>query len=466
MATRVENAVRRMHLGLLWGASLLVPDSERSEWSRQWRTELWYVLRECSCKASARPRSIREATAFCLGAYQDAIWLRRRSWQQQRRLSRVAASAHVCLLLLTGALLFTWGIAHMSSRVAAGMSRIQVYPRRVSDTRTPCDCPFDLTVGRASFEAARLFFDGFSHYQITQETVWSEKMPRSKWIVAQARSDFFDVLHLPVLFTAGATRVPDRLPHIVLSQETWLRNFGHKPNIAGEKLHIGSVDAIVVGIISGESTGFPGRANAWLLGPDTQVGSSKSEFIVGHLSRAGYIDDGRWGLSVAGILLGVLVLPFLSRPCLGEYGSDSQKPSLARRARLWAFLFAKMLICSAIAFYGSLDLACLLVPPFSPSSAYIQATSSVALCLMGLIWAYRDQKHRCPVCLRLMAHPVQVGQPSRTFLAWNGTELVCESGHILLHIPEIPTSWFSAQRWVCLDRSWQFLFAGRNEHFR
>jgi hypothetical protein len=50
-----------------------------------------------------------------------------------------------------------------------------------------------------------------------------------------------------------------------------------------------------------------------------------------------------------------------------------------------------------------------------------------------------------------MAHPVQVGQPSRTFLAWNGTELVCERGHILLHIPEIPTSWFGAQRWVCLD---------------
>jgi hypothetical protein len=55
------------------------------------------------------------------------------------------------------ALLFTWGIAHMSSRVAAGMSRIQVYPRRVSDTGTPCDCPFDLTVGRASFEATTVF---------------------------------------------------------------------------------------------------------------------------------------------------------------------------------------------------------------------------------------------------------------------------------------------------------------------
>jgi hypothetical protein len=458
----LESAIRRAHLGLLWGASLLVPGWRRSQWLHEWRTELWYVLRECSRKASARPRSIREATAFCLGAYQDAIWLRRQSWQKQWPLSRVAGSAHVCLLLLIGALLFTWGIAHTSSRVVAGMSRIHVYPRRVSDTGTPCDCPSDLTVGRASFEATRLLFDGFSHYQIMQATVWSEKMPRSKWRVAQARSDFFDVLHLPVLFTGGVTRVPDSLRHVVLSQDTWIRNFGRQPNIAGAKLHVGSVDAIVVGIISGESIGFPGRADAWLLSPDPQVGSSKSEFIVGHLSRAGYVDDGRWGLSVGGILLGFLVLPFVSRPSIGEYGSGSQKPSLARRARFWAFLFAKIPICAAIAFYGSLDLACLLVPPFSPSSAYIQATSSIALCLIGLTWACRDQKQRCPVCLRLLAHPVQVGQPSRTFLAWNGTELVCERGHILLHIPEIPTSWFGAQRWVCLDGSWRFLFALRN----
>lgn len=62
-----------------------------------------------------------------------------------------------------------------------------------------------------------------------------------------------------------------------------------------------------------------------------------------------------------------------------------------------------------------------------------------------------------------MTHPVEVGQPSRIFLAWNGTELACERGHTLLHIPEIPTSWFGAQRWVCLDGSWQFLFAPSDE---
>jgi hypothetical protein len=454
----LESGIRRVHLALLWGASLLVPRWRRSQWVNEWRTELWYVLRECSCKASARPRSVRKATAFCLGAYRDAIWLRRQSWQKQQPLSRAPGSAPVCFLLLIGALLFAWGVAHMSSRVAAGMSRIQVYPRQVADTGAPCDCPLDLAVGRASFEAARLLFDGFSHYEITQETVWSEKVPRSIWTVAQARADFFDVLQLPV-FTDGVARVPDSLPHVVLSQDTWIRNFGRKPNIEGAKLHIGSVDAIVVGVTSGDSMGFPGTAKAWLLGPDPQIASSNLKFVVGHLSRAGYLDDGRWALSVGGILLGLLVLPFVSRPSIGEYGSGSQKPSLARRGQFWAFLFAKITISSAIVFYASVDLGCLLVPPFSPSSAYIQATSSVTLCLLGLGWAFRDQQRRCPICLRRMAHPVEVGQPSQTFLGWNGTELVCERGHTLLHIPGTRTSWFGSQRWVCLDGSWEFLFA-------
>ncbi len=49
-------------------------------------------------------------------------------------------------------------------------------------------------------------------------------------------------------------------------------------------------------------------------------------------------------------------------------------------------------------------------------------------------------------------HPARVGQPSRSFLAWNGTELICVDGHGLLHVPEMPTSWFSTQT-LALSRS-------------
>jgi hypothetical protein len=314
-------------------------------------------------------------------------------------------------------------------------------------------------VARRRLGATQLLFDGFSHYKITQETVWAEGLPRTKWMVAQASPDFFEALHLPVRQMSGVTRDADRVPHVVLDEDTWMRDFGGQTNIVGAKLHIGSLEAEVAGITSGTSASLPGKAKAWLLGGDPRSGTDPEEFVLGHLSADGYFDDGRWGLSVGGILAAFLLLVFVSRPAIGEYDSGSHKPSLARRTRFWAFLAAKIIFLPAIAYYASLDLSCLLVQPFSALSAYIQAASSVLLCLIGLRWAFRDQRHRCPVCLRRMTHPVEVGQPSRTFLAWSGTELVCERGHTLLHIPETTTSWFGTQRWMCLDGSWRFLFA-------
>ena len=69
MTSRLETTIRYAHLGMLWGASLMVPKLRRSEWSEEWRNELWYVLRECSSQTSIHPRSIKEATGFCIGAY-------------------------------------------------------------------------------------------------------------------------------------------------------------------------------------------------------------------------------------------------------------------------------------------------------------------------------------------------------------------------------------------------------------
>jgi hypothetical protein len=123
-------------------------------------------------------------------------------------------------------------------------------------------------------------------------------------------------------------------------------------------------------------------------------------------------------------------------------------------------LCTKIALLLPIVYFASLDMAYAFATPYSNAAAYIQLVSTFALCLFGLRWILRDQRQRCPVCLRLVEHPAQVGQASRTFLAWNGTELMCMDGHTLLHVPGIPTSWFGAQRWLYLDTSWDFLFVG------
>jgi hypothetical protein len=50
-----------LHLAILRSASLLDARSDRAEWFAEWSAELWHVV----------------ATAFCLGAFRDAFWLRR-----------------------------------------------------------------------------------------------------------------------------------------------------------------------------------------------------------------------------------------------------------------------------------------------------------------------------------------------------------------------------------------------------
>ena len=57
-----------LHLAILRCAALLVPEQQRAEWLAEWRSELWHLWRE--------PRA-QHATACCLGAFKDALWLKR-----------------------------------------------------------------------------------------------------------------------------------------------------------------------------------------------------------------------------------------------------------------------------------------------------------------------------------------------------------------------------------------------------
>jgi hypothetical protein len=71
---------------MLRSASLLAPAGRRAEWLKEWRSELWYIPPD----ASAR---------FCLGAFRDAIWVRR---NQPRPRHLHLESPLSCLAFLAG----------------------------------------------------------------------------------------------------------------------------------------------------------------------------------------------------------------------------------------------------------------------------------------------------------------------------------------------------------------------------
>ncbi|SPF39832.1 conserved membrane hypothetical protein [Candidatus Sulfopaludibacter sp. SbA4] len=84
---------------ILRAASFLAPGDQRAEWLEEWRSELWYVPR-------------RGATRFCLGAFRDALWLRRNNLSP-------AKPIQACLESPLGCLAFLAACAAVSSLIVA-----------------------------------------------------------------------------------------------------------------------------------------------------------------------------------------------------------------------------------------------------------------------------------------------------------------------------------------------------------
>jgi hypothetical protein len=332
-------------------------------------------------------------------------------------------------------------------------------------------------------------FDGLAFYRIAKETLSSAAHSNARWRVVHASPNLFWLIAGPVRFARTKTTVGDDLPRVLISEALWTGEFAGNPNLIGNVIRVGLRNALLGGVVPRGSWRLPGKADAWILEPDTDIPASAVGYAVAHLTPLGrsemfdhrvHIDsynpddpeDDLWGVTFEersrgplriygfAVLLAFLVLPAIVSVSMGEYVFSSHKPSWTRRLRRLIFLWTKVLLLLPIAYFVSLDLAYCRATSYSSASEYCQFVSSFLICLFGMRWILLDQRRRCPVCLKLVTHPAQVGMASRTFLAWNGTELICTGGHTLLHVPGLPTSWFSTQRWLYLDASWEFLFVG------
>jgi hypothetical protein len=497
MKPSLASATRLLHIGLLRSASLMVPGPQRAEWFREWRGELWHVRQACAPADCAPWRGQREVTAFCLGAFQDAFCLRRAA---RRPFAAMDGTRRQCILILAAILGASYAMALLLPGVRAERS---LWPRKVnpnlvliqSEGSNYDSQPSIHPAQFRSWEARRQkYFDGFAFYRVTKETVAlelesSRLQAKPAWDVARASSNLFALLGLPVRFTdldttASAT-ANGNLPEVILSEKMWKRQFGADPHVAGGVLRLGGRMVRIAGVAPDGSLDLPGHVDAWLLEPEPELGSNSVGYVVAHLTAAGKeemwttcvlitddAEDDLLGVSLAewrpapetlylfALFLALLSLPAITTVSLGEYSVNPQKTSWSRRLQRWGFLGAKTALLLPIIYFVSLDLAYACTSFSRECEAYIQLVSTFAMCLFGLRWVLKDQRQRCPVCMRRVTHPAQVGQASRTFLDWNGTEMMCMGGHTLLHVPSLPTSWFGTQRWLYLDTSWNFLFAG------
>jgi hypothetical protein len=505
MKPSADQIFQALDKSILRCAAWLVPADQRIEWHREWHAELWHVRRSCSTDSFSWPAQ-REITAFCLGSIPDAFCVLRQSWQAGSTPARLpgmpraslngSAAQYLCCLVAVLAVCVIVARLVPGVRAEADSSRYQVSPgliliqaARSGDDLTPS---ISADLFRSWNARHQRYFDQFAFYRTARETASVSSTHIARWRVTHASLNLFSLLGLQILF-ASATPENDRnVPSVILSYQTWTRDFGANPHVAGGLILFGRRTAKIAGVLPYGSWRLPGQPDAWILEPDALLASDvpgdNLGYLVAHLTPAGESEmvgdhvpiaahdadasdldlcgvsfadrfQGPWGIYRFALILALLALPAVTSVTLGESNYSSHRPSRKSTLIRWAFLGSKFALVASIAYYASLDLSYWPASTYSPLAEFFQLVWCFSICLFGFRWALSDQRQRCPVCLRRVTHPAQVGLASRTFLGWNGTEMMCMGGHTLLHVPSLPTSWFSGQRWLYLDTSWDFLFA-------
>lgn len=493
LAERVCGLAER---ALLRTASLLVPRGQRSEWWREWHGEYCHVCEVClSPRRSAWPAH-RQIIDFCMGAFGDARCVRQLR-RQKLRFPAAQRSPAVCLLALLAILVASYAAARLlpgvraeralaPASIGAGLVLIQ-------DADSPSVS--EPTIGSFQYRAwthgRQQNFDGYAYYHVAREKLMDETgvVDQTPWRIAHATPNLFALLGVPFRFAASASTSNAALPALVLSEVGWKRRFGADPRRIGRVMRIDGHSVRIAGVAPDGLWKLPGNPDAWLLDSDADTARGVLGYAVAHLSPAGRDlmrapripitvyksafstddllgvslncgDSDPWSVFLFASLIALLALPATMPLENFGYSLHAHRVSWSRRFYRWGFFAVKFALLWGIAYFASLDLAYGCVGFRIVTQTYIQLASSFLICLFGLRWALRDQHRRCPVCLRLVAHPARVGLASSTFFAWNGIELICTGGHTLLHIPALPMSWFSAPRWLVRDAEWELLFGG------
>jgi len=414
------------HLAILRSAALLVPEAQRTDWLAEWRSELWHVGRDS--------RNI-STTAFCMGAFRDAFCL----WRDDPSPDRYALFAESparCLALLAalGALCFVVALLLPAARHGLIYSPfpgnlVMVAPARQNG----------LSISRQRFEALKAHYDGefiglafYTPARLQLETPDGKR----NLSVATTTADLFRLLNIPI----GR----ENSGNLVLTRTAWRRYFSRDPRIA----------------VADIRWNLPGAVDAWLIEDEPAIAAlaaSTEGFAVGRLRYTSLRDSQFHLVPIEERSFGFLpsLVIFLTMGMLLAIMTSDLPGGGPQRVgpRSGLFLAVKILLVLPIVVFGSLDLASLgsSVLPFALDTAFFSG-------LFAARWILADQRRRCPVCLRLLANPVRLGEPSRILLEWHGTELMCLRGHGMLYVPEWPAIWSRRQRWLALGPSWSGLF--------
>ena len=476
-------------LFILRCAAWLVPGRERAEWLAEWRAEVWHVWQSYDRKV--------QVTDFCLGAFQDAFWLR---WYNPRsiprRILRTGSPLRCsCSLAVWTTISFVICLCLPGSRKAMTPSPyrnadglVMISSGGYSGAQFPTIPLQDYASWKTS---TRHLFTGVAFYQPIRKRIHIARHRGTELSIGRASDNLFKLLDLPVTPYTGDRTADPFAARLFLSQAAWHEFFGGDPRVIGSDTEIAGQHVFIAGVVAQDLSQLPGQVDAWLLEGDQyldRLPRNSKGFVLAHMRTLGPVsradgwrtmnvhnEDGEndrfdcislaqrtrlpFSIFLFTLIVAVITLPATTALPLGEYPRLRGHLPWAASGRRWVFLLSKVALIVPLVCLSSVDVAYGIPSLSSTSAQYIQLGLSYFGFLFAFRWILQDQRKRCPVCLRVLSNPARVGEASRNFLAWNGTELICAGGHGLLHIPELPTSWFSTQRWLYLDASWGSLFS-------
>ena len=472
--------------------ALAVPSVRRADWLAEWNAELWFVVRSLPQRSPLDLAHHRAIAGFCAGAIHDARCLR--ALHPSSPVPALASGISCLLALFAGAL-----VAAALAAALPGVHRAlapapfgntpgvaTIWPARRSETADP---PIRLGTVHEWQRRSQHLFSAFAFYQPITKPVHVDARHAPELRIARGSANLIALLGAPIRHAAPALG-DDTVPVLLLSASAWQSYFASNPSIFGQTIRVSLIDARLGGVVPDRIAPGGAPIDAWLLLPETATAAlpdTTRVFVLGQTvphTHSSPINDDRWLMSVPapdgsvdfdcvaltahrndvpGIALFTFLLALISLPAtaslsLGEHITHPARQPWRVALRRRLFLLTKLALLITAVHFASLDLAYGIpfAAPHTPQ--YIHLVASFSGMLFALRWALRDQRRRCPVCLAQLGFPARVGEPSRNFLTWNGTELICTGGHGLLHVPELPTSWFSAPRWLHLDPSWSSLF--------
>ena len=473
-------------------ASLLVPRADRASWTAEWYAELHHLCHDLEHEFADSPCA--NPLDFSLGAFHDAFWIRcdrlRSGGLPKLRSGSAARCALLLLTIALAALLICLALPGPRSALLGlpyGNSAdvVVISSRGYAGTQSPSITLADYEEWTTDTGA---LFSQIAFYRPAIKGVNLVHRAPARLHVAQASDNLLHLLDLPESVKIMTPTQPGEM-RLVLSHSVWRARYHGDPALVGRTADIDGRSVLIAGVIPDADWRLPGKFDAVLLEDASELAALPSRsrgFVVARIRDSAFPPPrGGWRKMVEtqnritrgfdcisvqhllgqpsfvflfALLLAGLALPATTALPLGDYPRRHDHLPGIVHARRWGFLLTKFALVVLIVDLASTGVAYGLYSGDPIAALYLQLAIAFPALLFSFRWTLEDQRRRCPECLRLLSNPARVGQASCNFLSWNGTEMFCVSGHGLLHIPELPTSWFSTQRWLCLDASWGCLF--------